>query len=614
MSPNIERLLGYATCDWTDLDSWLEGILEEDRDFARFYCEGETQAGRDHVFEYRMRKKNGDVLWVLDIVRLIKDTAGKPCGLAGFIVNISDRKGAEAALHHSEERYRTMFEAAPEGVCLFDDSLLALKMNRRFAKMLGYGDEEIQGCNLLEFVADDQREQFRDQQARIGGSRQELEVELLHKDGFRIPVLFSTTALPEPGQFHTSTDIGGKAALRTRVAFVTDLGKQKHTELTLRRVHKMEAIGQLTGGIAHDFNNILAIIQGNLELLELELPEEKEAHIRLDSLRRVTRRAISLTQQLLDFSRTHAKHASVCNLNRIIEETSVLMARSLTPGIEVQYRLAPELWLTRVDPGEFQDTLMNLVINARDAMKSGGTLVISTCNLSATAVGQEDICAELAPGDYVCVSVEDSGVGMPSNVLEHIFEPFYTTKERGKGTGLGLSMVFGFVQRSGGQIEVRSVSGTGSRFIMYLPQVQELLIPAETSLSQAQFNTFGKETILVVDDEEALLELVQRRLEGQGYRVLLALDGSSALSVLKVNPHVDLLFTDVVMPGGLNGYQLAERATTLQPGIKVLLTTGFTDLDINKPGVAGFAPELLRKPYSQKDMVETVRALLDKIA
>ena len=389
-----------------------------------------------------------------------------------------------------------------------------------------------------------------------------------------------------------------------------DITERRQAEAGLRRAQKMDAIGHLTGGIAHDFNNILAVILGNLDLLERQTMLDDRSRKQVASMKKAGLRAAKLTKQLLRFSRPQPDQKVSTDINRVIVGMESLITRSLTPEVEVEHYFADELWMTEIDPGDFEDALLNLSLNARDAMAGQGHLTIETRNttLDAAYCGQNP---GAAPGEYVELVVSDSGEGIPRELQEHIFEPFYTTKERGKGTGLGLAMVFGFVKRSGGYIKCYSEVGVGTTFRLYLPRVKgdEPLVGENSKQTESLPN--GEETILVVDDEADLLELARELLEGLGYRVLTASDGRQALELLNREPAIDLLFSDVVMPGGINGYELAEQATANRPDLKVLLTSGYTSKSLAHNGQSRFNANLLSKPCTQAELAKRVRTMLE---
>ncbi|MCP4044998.1 MAG: bacteriohemerythrin, partial [Gammaproteobacteria bacterium] len=369
---------------------------------------------------------------------------------------------------------------------------------------------------------------------------------------------------------------------------------------------------QLTGGIAHDFNNILGVILGNISLLKTEVSTEGKIPKRVDTIQKAAQRAAELTKQLLSFSRKKGVDVCPININRLIQDTDQLISHSITPEVEVEERFSDNLWLTEIDRSDFEDTLLNLILNARDAMPDGGQLTIGTrnCVLDAAFCNQNP---EASPGEYVQLSVSDSGIGITSEEMEHVFEPFFTTKPIDKGTGLGLSMVFGFINRSQGHIEVHSEPDIGTTFNLYLPRASNREEQQQQDdINDYQFDETRKrdELILIVDDEPGLLELAQDSLQSQGYRILVASNGKQALELLVNNPDISLLFTDVVMPGGMSGYDLAERATIIHPGLKVLLTSGHAEKTASHDGKADFDADLISKPYSLPELTQHVHSLL----
>lgn len=385
----------------------------------------------------------------------------------------------------------------------------------------------------------------------------------------------------------------------------SDISELKRTEKALSRARKMDAVSQLAGGVAHDFNNLIGIVAGNLDLLKLQTGSDEKYLKRIQAAQNAVIRVNDLTKQLLSFSRRHAGNASIVGLNRLIHEAENLISRSAGTEVEVEYTLGDNLWLTEIDPGEFEDAVFNMVLNAKDVMSSGGLLSIETGNHE---VSEADSSATpvLRPGQYVRLSVSDSGAGIPEEHLDRIFEPFFTTKARGKGIGLGLSMVFGFVKRYGGHIKVESEPGIGTSFHIYLPRATGSEETSEPTYDVSADLPRGSETILLVDDEADLLELARITLESQGYRVLTASNGQQALVTLAENPFTSLMFSDVVMPGGINGYELSEEAAKLYPKLKIVLTSGYTDEKIP----ASF--NLLKKPYKQPELLHLIRETLDE--
>lgn len=390
-----------------------------------------------------------------------------------------------------------------------------------------------------------------------------------------------------------------------------DVTQQYQIEESLRRSQKMDAIGQISGGIAHDFNNLLGVILGYLDFLENRFAEDEEAGQWVKTASNATLRCVDLTRQLLAFSRRQSVEKKVVNINKLLTEQETMISRSMTPEVEVTYFLVEDLYLTEVDPGEFQDAILNLVINARDAMPDGGRLLIETRNQCLDA-DYVLLNPEVEAGDYAQLILSDTGVGMNGETLERIFEPFFTSKPEGKGTGLGMAMVYGFVKRYGGHIKIYSEPGAGTTIRLYLPRSIANESASVINDSDGADIPGGSETILIVDDEVDLLKLAESYLNDLGYQTHLAENGVQALKILAEEDGVDLLFSDVVMPGGMNGYELAQQATEFWPDIKVLLSSGFTSKTLAHNGLSRFAVNLLSKPYRKADLVQRIRLVLDE--
>jgi len=382
-------------------------------------------------------------------------------------------------------------------------------------------------------------------------------------------------------------------------------------EEALRRSQKMDAIGQLSGGIAHDFNNQLGIILGYLDFLKAYVADDEKPSRWVDISTNATLRCTDLTRQLLSFSRTQSNEKVVVNINTKLKELDTMFARSITPAIDIQYALCEDLWPCEIDPGEFQDAILNMVINARDAMPNGGRLLIETNNKSLDA-DYAAFSPDAHAGDYVQLTLSDTGCGMDKTTQEHMFEPFYTTKEKDKGTGLGMSMVYGFVRRFNGFIQVYSEIDVGTTLRLYLPRTTATEVEAINEVVGNQTLPQGTETILIVDDERDLLQLADKYLSALGYKTYLAENASQALSMLEKYDDIDCLFSDVVMPGGINGYELAQQATTNRPELKVLLTSGFTSKTIAHNGLARYARHLLSKPYRKTELAQHIRLVIDE--
>ena len=399
--------------------------------------------------------------------------------------------------------------------------------------------------------------------------------------------------------------------IRTR-GTTQDITEIIEKEEQLRRVQKMDAVGQLTGGIAHDFNNILGIILGNLDFLKQQVAPDEKILKRVNTIDKAAQRAADLTKQLLGFSRKQQTDVQPTNINKLILGMDSLLTRSITPEVTIQKQLTDNLWLTDIEPGEFEDAILNLTLNARDAMPGSGRLNIETGNTILDAA----YCVQnhtVSPGEYVQLTLSDTGKGIPTEQQERIFEPFFTTKPEGEGTGLGLAMVFGFVKRSGGHIKVYSEIGIGTTFRLYLPRSQKQVNQVSAIEHNLKILPRGNETVLAVDDEQGLLDLATESLQALGYKVLTASNGEQALELLDSEPSISLLFSDVVMPGGINGYELAEQATAKQADLQVILTSGYTKKTLAHNGQARFNANLLTKPYTQVELAQQVRSLLGEI-
>src|SRR3954447_7590848 len=394
---------------------------------------------------------------------------------------------------------------------------------------------------------------------------------------------------------------GTAESLEQQRAAIADLNQK------LSQSQKMEAMGQLTGGVAHDFNNLLTVILGNAEYLAERLAANKELHRIADSIATAAERGSDLTRSLLAFARKQPLMPQEIDIGQKILGVEQLLRRTLGEHIECEFLLDRDLWPASVDPGQLTSALLNLVLNARDAMPDGGKLTVEVRNVS---LGEADIDVngETRPGDYVMVAVTDTGCGMSAEVAGRAFEPFFTTKEVGKGTGLGLSMVYGFAQQSGGSMQIRSEPGHGTAVRLFFPRVATPQASAARSTGPAK--PTGSETILVVEDDDMVRGYVEGELKALGYRVIVTRDAPAALAIVRGPEKIDLLFTDVVMPGGMFGTELAKEAAGLRPDLKILLTSGHTEHPVEAIGGAGRDVRILEKPYRRHDLATTLRSVL----
>jgi PAS domain S-box-containing protein len=527
-------------------------------------------------------------------------------------IDITERKRAEDELRRQEERYRTLVEQLP--LVIYVDRLDEVSSNvytsPQVASILGYDSAEWQdNPNLfVELLHPDDRERVLAEHARVrdGGQRLETEYRLVARDGRA--VWFRDGGIVLRGESGEPRYLQG---------YLLDITKEKDSaeerarlEEQLRQSQRMEAVGRLAGGIAHDFNNLLTAIQGYGDLALARLAEEDDLRHELDEIRRAADRAAQLTRQLLAFGRRQMLQPVVLDLNAIVSDMESMLRRLIGEDVELVTVLEPTLGTVRADPSQLQQVLMNLVVNARDAMPRGGRLTVETWNAEITHGAMRERVA-LQPGDYAILSVSDTGSGMAPDVRERIFEPFFTTKEAGDGSGLGLATVYGIVKQSGGYIWVDSAPGAGTSFRIYLPMdggaVEVPVERAEPAPSR------GDETVLLAEDEESVRTMVRRVLEEQGYTVLAAASGREALDLAHGHTGViDLVLTDVVMPG-MDGGELVEAVRRLRPKVRSICMSGYAEGAV-RPETLG-ETTFLQKPFSPSALTRIVRQVLeDRVA
>jgi PAS domain S-box-containing protein len=508
----------------------------------------------------------------------------------------AQRLALEEQVRSLNEEMRALRDTLVDGLIIIDDQKIIRSFNLAAERIFGYPAAEVIGQNVRMLMPDPYRaahDRYVDNYVR-GGKAKIIgigrEVMGLRRDGSTFPMHLAVGEMAHhDGQFF--------------VGIVRDMTAEKETQAQLRQAQKLEAIGQLTGGIAHDFNNLLSLLLMDLEALEETTPAGDPRRELIEEALEAAQSGSQLTRQLLTFARKQALKPQAVNVNLFTGRVSGLLRRSLGESIKLETVRTDGLWHATVDPNQLEHAVLNLALNARDAMPSGGRLTIEARNV----VLDENYTAtigDVAPGEYVCVSVTDTGTGMPRHVIERAFEPFFTTKSDGKGSGMGLAMVYGFVKQSQGHVAIYSEPGLGTTVSLYFPRVQEG--EKESAPAGRRTAASGRGTILLVEDFEQLRKRTRLMLEQLGYSVVEAESALEALKWISEGRHFDVLFTDVAMPD-LNGDELARHAWDIAPGLRVVFVSGHGDVrDLARPGAA-----LLRKPFSQQEVSETLQRLLD---
>jgi len=561
--------------------------------------------------ELILKRKDGEKI-PAEITSVIFRTKDGDERASIIVRNISERKRAEKALGESEAFTRTIMDSLPIGVAVnsVDPSVDFLYMNDNFPGFYRTTREALSDPDVFwDVVYEDPafREEIRKRVLEDCASNDPAR---MHWDD--VPI----TRQGEETSFINARNIAlpEKSLMISTVWDVTDRrraeAEKEKLQAQLQQATKMEAVGRLAGGVAHDFNNLLTVITGYSELLLQKVEKESPMHREVKEIKRAGERAASLTQQLLAFSRKQIIEPRVVRLDLLVAEMHAMLPRLIGEDIALQVTTGKDLGSVKIDPGQFQQILMNLAVNARDAMPDGGKIVIETSNVDL----DEGYCAlhpYVKPGRFVMLAVSDTGQGMSEEVKAHIFEPFFTTKEQGKGTGLGLAMTYGAVKQSGGSVEVYSEAGIGTTFKIYLPRVEGEASPSVKD-DRPEDMRGGSETVLLVEDEDIVRNLCVRILERLGYKVLQARNGAEAIVLAQgYGDRIDLLLTDVVMPG-MNGAELARQLVLHHPEGKVLFTSGYTDDAIVRHGILKEGVSFIGKPYTPSALAKKVRGVLDR--
>ena len=523
-------------------------------------------------------------------VEPLRNERGSIIGVVGVAIDNTERRVAQRALRISEQNYRSLIDEAPHAICRCTTNGNLLQVNRAMQEMLGFSEPDLLMRNLQTEIFSDPDEYAKFvEKLQSRKSCHGFEARWLQQGGRAINV-----------------SLGGRAVFDSagRIAyldfFAENISERKQLEEQLRQAQKMQAVGQLAGGIAHDFNNLLTVIHGQAEMMSEFMPGTNPLYSRLDEIQRAAERATALTRQLLAFSRRQVLQTKTLDLNNVVGNMTQMLARLIGRNIELVFSPDPALWTVKVDPGQIGQVLMNLAVNARDAMLGGGRLTIETHNVRPS--DKVRTAAALPLGEHVSLVVRDTGHGMDEATRARIFEPFFTTKQAGKGTGLGLSVVYGVVKQSGGQVRVDSEPGSGTSFTICLPRAEGAA--EETPVTTSAEIPRGTETVLVVEDDDAIRHLVADFLRNHGYRVLTAKDGTDAIAVMQSNHEVALLLSDMMMPR-MGGREVAAKLRETLPGLKVVLMSG------NPEDSPLDDMHFLQKPFSIHSLGTLVRKVLD---
>ncbi len=603
-NPGAYRFKGYEA-DEIIGEHFSRFYTPEERalEIPRIALETAEREGRFEAEGWRVRK-DGSLFWASVVIDPIRSPDGGLLGFAKVTRDLTERRTAEAELRASEERFRLLVQSVTDyAIYMLDPQGNVNSWNAGAERFKGYLAQEIVGEHFSRFYTDEDRAA---QIPRIAletadrDGRFEAEGWRVRKDGSR----FWASVIIDPIRNERKELIGFAKVTR-------DLTEKRAIEEQLRQSQKMEAVGQLTGGLAHDFNNILTGISGSLEMLQIRLAQGRVAEIDryVSAAQGAVRRAATLTHRLLAFSRRQTLDPKATNVNRLLDGLDDLLRRTVGPGIKLEVVGASGLWPTLVDPNQLENAVLNLCINARDAMPNGGKLTIETANrwLDERAARKQD----LPEGQYIALCVTDNGPGMTPEVIRRAFEPFYTTKPLGDGTGLGLSMIYGFARQSGGQVKIYSELGQGTTMCIYLPRHAEVGID-ETDAALAPHEPNGDgEVILVIDDEPTIRMLVAEVLSDAGYAVIQAPDGPAGLRILQSDARIDLLITDVGLPAGMNGRQVADAARVGRPNLKVLFITGYAENAVVSGGRLDRGMSVMSKPFQMEALASRVQEIIE---
>jgi PAS domain S-box-containing protein len=595
-----ERIFGYSAAE--AIGQPMSFILPKEGEEEERQRLTKINAGQHVATAETIRvTKDGRRIWGLLSVSPIRNAHNEIIGSSRIFRDIGPSKEAEKSL----ALLAAIVESSQEAIISKTLNDVITSWNKGAARLFGYSPEEAIGRHGSLIIPQDKREEERHMIERIlqGQQIEHTETIRLHKNGTPVPVsIVISPIFDKHGQI-----IGISKIARD----ITEEREGEKAREQLRQAQKMEAIGQLTGGIAHDFNNLLAVILGNLDFLNERTKEGDPLRDFIKPSIKAAEHGAELTQQLLAFGRKQALQPKIMSINELLHYFTALIRHTLGERIQIILSLAPDIWYVSVDAGQLQNALLNLAVNARDAMPDGGKLILETKNI----ILDEQYAAanaDVTPGEYVMVAVSDTGEGMSQETMEKAFEPFFTTKNVGKGSGLGLSMVYGFVKQSAGHIKIYSEFGHGTSIKIYLPRAEGVLPSFESKKEDNAPPVAERKAklILVVEDNKEVLRLTSSIVESLGYKVLLAETGDAAMKILATRSDIDLLLTDVMLPGDLNGPVLAKRAVQLHPKLKVLFNSGYAEHAILQRGILEEGVHLISKPFRKQQIAEKIAEVL----